>query len=73
LDPIVGVDSLKKQIPAPCRESNSSFSVVQPSAVQTCFLAYHYHNTKHVRVPLCTASMNAYFQDTDLLTCFAGW
>jgi len=34
---------------------------------------YTYHNTKHVRVTLGTAYMNAYCQGTDLSECFAGW
>ena len=43
------------------------------SAFQNLFLTYHYHNTKHVRVPLGTANINAYFQDTGLPGCFTGW
>jgi len=27
---------------------------------------YHYHSKKHVRIPLGTANINAYFQETDL-------
>jgi len=30
-------------------------------------------NTKHVRLPLGTADINAYFQDTGPPGCFAGW
>jgi hypothetical protein len=32
---------------------------------------YHYYNTKHVRVPMGTANINAYFQGTGILVCFA--
>jgi hypothetical protein len=34
---------------------------------------YHNSNTKHVRVPVGTANINAYFQDTDLPGCLPGW
>jgi hypothetical protein len=34
---------------------------------------YQYHNTKHVRVTLGAADMNAYGQGTDRSECFAGW
>jgi len=29
------------------------------------------NNTKHVRVPMGTANINAYFQGTGILVCFA--
>jgi hypothetical protein len=32
---------------------------------------YHYYNTKHVHVPMGTANINAYFQGTGILGCFA--
>jgi hypothetical protein len=35
------------------------------------FLAYHSHNTKHVRVPLGAVNIKAYFQDTSLPGYFA--
>jgi hypothetical protein len=46
-------------------------SVLQNRAFQTFFLAYNCNNTKHASVPLGTANINAYFQDIDLLGCFA--
>ena len=36
-------------------------------------LTYYCHNTKHVRIPLGTANSTAYFQDTGLPGCSAGW
>jgi len=38
---------------------------VESSAFQTFFLAYHFHDTKHVSLPLGTANINANCQDTD--------
>jgi hypothetical protein len=35
------------------------------------FVAYHCHNTKHVRVPPGTENINAYFRHTGLPGCFA--
>ena len=32
---------------------------------------YHYYNTKHVCVPIGSANINAYFQGTGILECFA--
>jgi hypothetical protein len=32
---------------------------------------YHYYNKKHVYVPMGTANINAYFQGTGILVCFA--
>jgi len=37
------------------------------------FMAYNYHNTKHVQAPKFLANSNAYIQDTGLPGCFAGW
>jgi len=41
------------------------------SAFQTVFLLYHCHNTKHVRVPVGTANINANFQDIGVPGCFS--
>jgi len=44
--------------------SHSTFSIPN-------MLTYCCHNTKHVSIPLGTANINAYFQDTGLPGCFA--
>ena len=46
--------------------------VVLDQSFSSFSLACHCHNTKHVHVPLPTAYINAYFQDTGLTGCFAG-
>jgi len=59
------------------REYNKLFFVTQLGILEQCFadffLAYHIHNTKHVRVNLGTANINVYLQDNGLPGCSARW
>ena len=43
----------------------------QYNAFQTSFLTYHYHNIKHVLVPLGSVNINAYVEGSGLPGCFA--
>jgi len=47
--------------------------VVLASTYRTFSLAYHCHNANHVLLLLGTGNIKAYFQDTGLPGCFAGW